>query len=239
MKIIPAIDIINGQCVRLEKGNYKRKKIYSKSPVEIAKKIEDTGIEHLHLVDLDGAKTQQIINLEILAKICEETSLKVDFGGGIKTINDLELAFNAGANQVSCGSVAVHKPEEFEGWISRYGPERIILGADCKNRKIATMGWKTIADIDVIEFIEHYQTKGIKEVICTDIEQDGMLKGSAISLYEEIIAKTDVALIASGGVNSIKNLFELEAIGCAGVIIGKALYEERITLKELAEYVKK
>ncbi|MDG1332073.1 MAG: 1-(5-phosphoribosyl)-5-[(5-phosphoribosylamino)methylideneamino]imidazole-4-carboxamide isomerase [Crocinitomicaceae bacterium] len=234
MKIIPAIDLIDGKCVRLTKGDYSTKKVYSENPVLVAKSFEDAGIKHLHLVDLDGAKASRIINYPVLEKITNETNLIVDFGGGLKSEEDLKIAFESGASKITGGSIAVQKPTEFANWIDQYG-SKIILGADCLNRKIATQGWTELADLDVIDFIKNYQEKGIDEVICTDISKDGMLKGPSLSLYAEIMQRTDVKLIASGGVSSMEDLTFLQEIGCAGAIVGKAIYEGKITLNELSE----
>ncbi len=235
MKIIPAIDIINGKCVRLTKGDYDTQIIYGEDPLEMARLFEDHGFKYLHLVDLDGAKSKKIVNHQVLESICKNTNLKVDFGGGIKTISDVELAFNCGAKQITAGSMAVQKTELFLRILQKYGPEKIILGADVLNRKIATHGWKKYADLEFIEFLLKYQQAGIKSVICTDISKDGMLIGSAIELYIEILSKTNLKLIASGGCTSIEEIKELEEIGCDGVIIGKAIYEKKINLKELAK----
>lgn len=235
MKIIPAIDIIDGKCVRLTKGDYSTKKIYNEDPVEVAKSFEDNGIKFLHLVDLDGAKSSQIVNYKVLEKISNQTSLSVDFGGGIKSNSDIKIAFESGANQVTGGSVAAKNRALFIEWIDVYGPEKIILGADCLDRKIATDGWLKGSETDVIEFINSYEINGIKDVISTDISKDGMLEGPSIELYKEILSQTSINLIASGGVSTMKDVFELKEIGCSGVIIGKAIYEGRITLKELSE----
>ena len=233
MRIIPAIDIIGGKCVRLTKGDYSTKKIYNENPLEIAKELEDNGIEYLHLVDLDGAINKHIVNYKTLAQICSRTNLKVDFGGGVKSAKDLSTAFDCGAKQITGGSIAVTQPATFKSWINKYGPEKIILGADCKNQKIATAGWTKTANIGVTPFIKDYQKQGVKYVICTDIAKDGMLQGTSNALYKEIIGQSSISLIASGGVSSIEDLKALQAIGCEGAIIGKALYEGRIKLKEL------
>jgi phosphoribosylformimino-5-aminoimidazole carboxamide ribotide isomerase len=235
MRIIPAIDIIDGKCVRLSKGDYSTKKIYNENPLEIAKEFEDNGIEYLHLVDLDGAKSQHIVNYKVLEKICSNTNLKVDFGGGLKTDKDLQIAFENGANQITGGSIAVKNPDIFKAWLKKFGNNKIILGADCKNKKIATEGWLNSSEIDVIDFISQYEQNGIKNVICTDIEKDGMLQGPSIELYKEIMKETNVSLIASGGVSNFEDLIHLKEIGCAGAIIGKALYEGKIDLKDLKE----
>lgn len=233
MRIIPAIDIIDGKCVRLTQGDYSTRKVYSEDPLEMANSFQDHGIRFLHLVDLDGARSQCIVNHKVLEKIAVQTNLKVDFGGGLKADKDLQIAFECGANQVTVGSVASKNPTLFLEWLERYGPERIILGADCNNRIIATDGWYQTGDQEVIAFIQQYQKSGVLEVICTDIAKDGMLQGPAIALYSEIIDLTQIALIASGGVSSVEDLMRLKAIGCAGAIVGKALYEGKITLKEL------
>ena len=233
MRIIPAIDIIGGKCVRLTKGDYSTKKTYNENPLEIAKELEDNGIEYLHLVDLDGAINKHIVNYKTLAQICSRTNLKVDFGGGVKSAKDLRTAFDCGAKQITGGSIAVTQPATFKSWINKYGPEKIILGADCKHQKIATAGWTKTANIGVTSFIKDYQKQGVKYVICTDIAKDGMLQGTSNALYKEIIGQSSISLIASGGVSSIEDLKALQAIGCEGAIIGKALYEGRIKLKEL------
>jgi len=233
MRIIPAIDIIDGKCVRLSKGDYNTKKIYNNNPLEVAKEFEANGIKFLHLVDLDGAKSKHIVNYKILESITNQTNLKVDFGGGLKTNEYLKIAFESGANQITGGSIAVKSPEVFIEWIEKYGASKIILGADCLNRKIATDGWLENSSLDVIDFIKNYQTKGISNVICTDISKDGMLQGASNDLYDEILDKTNINLIASGGVYNFQDLLDLKKIGCEGTILGKAIYEGFITLKEL------
>jgi phosphoribosylformimino-5-aminoimidazole carboxamide ribotide isomerase len=235
MRIIPAIDIIDGKCVRLSKGDYNTKKIYNESPLEVAKEFEANGIEFLHVVDLDGAKSNRIINHKILELIATQTSLKVDFGGGLKSDEDLKIAFECGANQITGGSIAAKNPDVFLNWLTLYGHEKIILGADCINRKIATNGWLETSENDVVDFIQAYETKGIRNVICTDISKDGMLQGTSNELYSEILKRTPVNLIASGGVSSIDDLIKVKEIGCEGAIVGKAFYEGKITLKELQE----
>ncbi|WP_413532809.1 1-(5-phosphoribosyl)-5-[(5-phosphoribosylamino)methylideneamino]imidazole-4-carboxamide isomerase [Empedobacter brevis] len=235
MRIIPAIDIIEGKCVRLSQGDYDTKKIYNENPLEVAKEFEDYGIDYLHLVDLDGAKSKQIINYKTLELIASKTNLKVDFGGGIKSNDDIRIAFECGANQITGGSIAVQNPTLFQEWISHYGSEKIILGADAKNRKIATHGWLETSELDVINFIQEYKTKGINYVICTDIAKDGMLQGTSNELYKEILATVDVKLIASGGVSSIDDLIQVKELGCEGAILGKAIYEGKIQLKDLKQ----
>lgn len=235
MRIIPAIDIINGKCVRLTKGDYSTQKVYNQNPLEVAKYFEDNGIKYLHLVDLDGAKSNQIINHKVLHQIASKTKLKIDFGGGLKQRKDLEIAFENGANQVTGGSIAATNPLEFLEWLHQYGNEKIILGADCLNRKIATQGWLETSELDVIEYISDYVAKGISNVICTDISKDGMLQGTSNELYVNILEKTKVNLIASGGVTTIFDLEILKTIGCEGAIIGKALYEGTIKIENLRE----
>ncbi len=235
MRIIPAIDIIEGKCVRLTKGDYGTKKIYNENPLEVAKEFESYGIKHLHVVDLDGAKSKQIVNSKILEQIASKTNLSIDFGGGIKSDEDIKIAFESGAKQITGGSIAVNNPPLFSQWISTYGAEKIILGADCINRKIATNGWLNVSEMNVIDFIDSYSQKGIQQVICTDISKDGMLEGPSEELYEAILNQTNIQLIASGGVSSMDDLITLKNIGCEGVIIGKAIYEGKISLKQLQE----
>lgn len=235
MRIIPAIDIIQGQCVRLVQGDYSQKTIYNGNPVEIAKMFEDNGIRFLHLVDLEGAKSNHIVNFKTLESITTQTNLIVDFGGGIKTHNDIRIAFECGATQVTVGSIAAKNPDLLLMWQKKFGQEKIILGADCKDRKIATQGWLVKSEIDVIDYIQQYLKQGIVNVICTDIAKDGMLQGPSIDLYKDIISKTTVNLIASGGIASIDDLAKLQSINCYGAIIGKAIYEQRISLKELSK----
>ena len=235
MRIIPAIDIIDGKCVRLSQGDYDTKKIYNENPLEVAKEFEDYGIEYLHLVDLDGAKSKQIINYKALELITSKTNLKVDFGGGIKADDDIRIAFECGANQITGGSIAVQNPTLFQEWISQFGSDKIILGADAKDRKIATHGWLETSELDVIDFIKEYKAKGIDYVICTDIAKDGMLQGTSNELYTEILAAADVKLIASGGVSSIDDLIKVKELGCEGAILGKAIYEGHILLKDLKQ----
>ncbi|MDR1877846.1 MAG: 1-(5-phosphoribosyl)-5-[(5-phosphoribosylamino)methylideneamino]imidazole-4-carboxamide isomerase [Flavobacteriaceae bacterium] len=236
MRIIPAIDIINGKCVRLTKGDYSTEKVYRENPLDVAKEFEDAGLEYLHLVDLDGAKSSRIINHKTLYKITSQTGLKVDFGGGLKSDEDIRIAFENGASQITGGSIAVKNPEIFQSWIKEYGSSKIILGADCNHRMIATHGWLKSSSLDVIDFILEYEEKGIEYVICTDISKDGMLEGTSNELYKEILEKTNIKLIASGGVSSIEDLHLLKEISCEAVIIGKAIYENKITLEELTEF---
>lgn len=237
MRIIPAIDIIDGKCVRLTQGDYDTKKIYNENPVEVAKKFEAAGIEYLHLVDLDGAKAKHIVNYKVLELIASKTTLKIDFGGGLKSNEDLHIAFNCGAKQITGGSIAVKESNIFEAWLSKYGGTKIILGADCNNEKIAVSGWQEESNIEVLPFIKSYVSKGIQYVICTDIAKDGMLEGPSFELYKKILSESkDIKLIASGGITSIEDLNKLEDLGCEGAIIGKALYEGHIALKDLEIY---
>ena len=244
MRLIPAIDIIDGQCVRLTKGDYSTKKVYNENPLEVAKMFQDSGIEYLHLVDLDGAKAKHIVNYKILETLATQTNLKIDFGGGLKSDDDLRIAFESGARQITGGSIAVKNPNLFESWINHYGSEKIILGADCFHGKIAIQGWQEKSSLEIMSFINDYTKKGIKNVICTDISKDGMLEGPAFELYKKIISQCtnsssgqSIKLIASGGISNSNELPVLKNIGCEGVIIGKAIYENRITLKELEKYV--
>lgn len=238
MQIIPAIDLIGGKCVRLSQGDYSSKKEYHDDPLEMAKRFEGVGIQRLHLVDLDGAKAKKIINADVLERICSGTNLQVDFGGGIQADEEIEKAFTLGAKQVTGGSIAVKNPTLFEAWISTYGAEKIILGADAKNKKIAVGGWEETTSVDLIPFIKSYFEKGIRYVICTDVAKDGLLQGPSVELYQEILQEIpDLKLIASGGVSSMKDLEELEKIGVYGTIVGKAYYEGRVTLDELASFV--
>lgn len=235
MRIIPAIDIIGGKCVRLTKGDYSTQKIYSENPLDMAKIFEDAGIQYLHVVDLDGAKAKQIVNYKILEVLASQTNLNVDFGGGIKSENDIKTAFECGAKQITVGSIAAQNQDLMLEWLMKYGAEKIILGADCKNRRIATNGWIENSNLDVIFFIKDYENKGAKYSIVTDIDKDGMLSGPAFELYEEILTDTTISLIASGGITTIRDVQKLKNIGCEGVIIGKAIYEGTINLKELSE----
>lgn len=237
MYIIPAIDTIDGKCVRLTQGDYNQKKEYHDSPLEMAKRFEDAGIKRLHLVDLDGAKAKKIINSDVLKSIASGTSLQVDFGGGVQSDEDIALAFELGAHQLTGGSIAVKNPTLFESWIAKYGGEKIILGADAKDRKIAISGWEETTSMDLIDFIKDYHAKGINYVICTDVAKDGLLQGPSVDLYKEIMQEIpNIKLIASGGVSSIKDLEELQKTGVYGAIVGKAYYEGRISLEELAAF---
>ncbi|MEY8760093.1 1-(5-phosphoribosyl)-5-[(5-phosphoribosylamino)methylideneamino]imidazole-4-carboxamide isomerase [Chryseobacterium tongliaoense] len=237
MKIIPAIDIIDGKCVRLSKGDYSTKKIYNENPVDMAKEFESYGIQFLHLVDLDGAKSKHMVNQKVLEAIAKETSLQIDFGGGLKSRNDIETAFNSGAKQITIGSIAVQNPEFCKSIIEEYGAEQIILGADCENRKIKTSGWQEESNFDIIDFITQYQQWGILNTICTDISKDGMLQGPSTELYKEIISKTSISLTASGGISGMEDVHAMKEIGCSATIIGKAIYEGKISLKELQNFI--
>jgi phosphoribosylformimino-5-aminoimidazole carboxamide ribotide isomerase len=234
MRIIIAIDIIGGKCVRLTKGDYSTLKVYNEDPLEVAKQIEDSGIRFIHLVDLDGARTSRIVNHKILENIACKTSMIVDFGGGIRSDEDLKVAFENGASQVTCGSTAVYDPDSFMKWLSVYGPERIILGADSLSNKVSTNGWLQNTDQDIVKFITGYFEKGVRYTICTDIDKDGMLQGPSVKLYRDILAAAEVNLIASGGITTIGDIEELIEAGCEGSIIGKAVYEGKLTLKELS-----
>lgn len=234
MRIVPAIDIINGKCVRLTKGDYSTQKIYKENPLEVALMFEAAGIQYLHLVDLDGAKAGHIVNVEVLYEIARKTSLQIDFGGGLKTDEDVRTAFENGATQVTGGSVAAKNPDLFMKWVEEYGADKIILGADCKNRKIQTDGWLNSSETDVTDFIKNYQNKGIQYVICTDISKDGMLEGASNDLYAEILSSANINLIASGGVSYMNDLAQLKKIGCEAAIVGKAIYENKISLKDLS-----
>ncbi|MCB9290873.1 MAG: 1-(5-phosphoribosyl)-5-[(5-phosphoribosylamino)methylideneamino]imidazole-4-carboxamide isomerase [Lewinellaceae bacterium] len=235
MEIIPAIDLIDGKCVRLTEGDYTQKKVYNEDPLEVAKEFEAHGIRRLHLVDLDGARAQHIVNHKVLERIATHTNLLIDFGGGLKSDEDVRIAFESGARQVTGGTVAVKNPELFLGWLERYGPERLILGADVKDGKVAVSGWQEQSELELFAFLEGYLQKGIRYSICTDISKDGRLEGSALELYKSLIARfPELKLIASGGVTTIDEVHALREAGCYGAIIGKAIYEGRIRLQELA-----
>ena len=237
IELIPAIDIINGQCVRLTKGDYAQKTVYG-SPLEMARQFEQTGYRRLHVVDLDGAKSKHVVNTSVLRSITTETRLTVDFGGGIKTDDDLKAAFDNGAQMVTVGSIAVTQPELFMSWLERYGADRMILGADVRNGKISINGWKEDSTEDLLPFLKKYVDAGVKNVLCTEISKDGTLQGPALGLYQDIMnAYPTLHLIASGGVSSIDDIRALDAAGIPAVVFGKAIYEGRIDLKELiAEY---
>ncbi len=238
MRIIPAIDIIDGKCVRLTKGDYATQKTYNENPLEVAKAFEDSGISYLHLVDLDGAKAKNIVNHKILESLATHTRLKIDFGGGLKSNEDMRIAFECGARQITGGSIAVKQPEVFLEWIGQYGSEKIILGADVKDDKIAVGGWTETSQEPIVPFIKKYQSEGITHVICTDISKDGMLQGPSFGLYKSLLTECNpINLIASGGISTIEELPQLEEMGCDGVIIGKAIYENKISLKSLENYI--
>lgn len=238
IEIIPAIDIIGGKCVRLTQGDYERKTVYNENPPEVARMFEDAGIRRLHLVDLDGAKANHIINYKVLEQIASKTELIIDFGGGLKSDKDLEIAFNSGADMVTGGSIAVKEPETFLRWLEKYGSDKIILGADAKEGKIAVGGWLETTELTVIEFIAGFHTKGITKVISTDISRDGMLTGPAFDLYSEIIGTLpEVEIIASGGIATMDDIYKLAEMDVPGVITGKAIYEGKITLKEIERYI--
>ena len=237
IELIPAIDIINGQCVRLTKGDYDKKTVYRDSPAEVAKEFEAIGFRRLHVVDLDGAKSKHIVNDEVLRAITTDTKLVVDFGGGIKTDEDIEKAFAAGASMVTVGSIAVTQPDLFMGWLEKYGPERMILGADVRHGKISINGWKEDSAEDLLPFLQKYIDAGVRNVLCTEISKDGTLSGPAIGLYSEVMeAYPELHLIASGGVSSLDDIKALDAAGIPAVVFGKAIYEGKIDLRELINY---
>lgn len=234
MRLIPAIDILGGKCVRLSQGAYEQAKVYSDDPLEMAKSFEDHGLQFLHVVDLDGARSGRLQNAESVARIAAHTRLQIDLGGGIKTDEDLQRAFDCGARQVNVGSTAAAEPALFLRWLAQYGPERILLSADSKARRIAVSGWTQETALDVADFIRQYVSSGLKYAVCTDIVRDGMLSGPALELYRELLEIPGLSLIASGGIRSVEDLEALRGIGCEGAIIGKAIYEGHITLKDLA-----
>ncbi|GAB1415455.1 1-(5-phosphoribosyl)-5-[(5-phosphoribosylamino)me thylideneamino]imidazole-4-carboxamide isomerase [Paludibacter sp.] len=238
IEIIPAIDIIDGKCVRLSQGDYSQKTVYNENPLEVAKQFEDVGIRRLHLVDLDGAKAQHIVNYKVLEAISAKTKLIIDFGGGLKSDDDLRIAFECGASMITGGSIAVKNPDTFVSWIEKYGGGKIILGADVKKEKIAVGGWIETTDIDLIPFIKNYIDKGVDKVICTDISKDGMLSGPAIELYAKMLSQLpNMYLIASGGVSSIEDIEILQQINVPAVITGKAIYEGKIMLADLKVFL--
>ena len=237
IELIPAIDIINGQCVRLTKGDYGQKTVYRDSPAEVAKEFEEIGFTRLHVVDLDGAKSKHIVNDNVLRRITTETRLTVDFGGGIKTDEDIKKAFASGASMVTIGSIAVTQPDLFMGWLKKYGAERIILGADVRHGKISINGWKEDSTEDLLPFLQKYVDAGVKNVLCTEISKDGTLAGPAIDLYKEVMAAyPEMHLIASGGVSSLDDIKALDAAGIPAVVFGKAIYEGKINLNELWDW---
>lgn len=237
MFIIPAIDLIDGKCVRLTQGDYAQKKVYNEDPLEVAQAFEDAGIQRLHLVDLDGAKAKRIINHKVLERIASKTKLQIDFGGGLKSDEDLHIAFESGAHQVTGGTIAVKQPEVFLRWLEQYTSDRIILGADFKEGKIAVSGWQEASDRELFEFLKSYYEKGVRYTISTDVSKDGLLQGSAVDTYQEIReALPELQLIASGGVTQMDELIKLAEMDCYGAIIGKAIYEGNLTLKELEQF---
>ena len=237
MQIIPAIDIIEGKCVRLTEGDYAQKKIYNEDPLEVAKAFEGIGLMRLHLVDLDGAKAGQVVNWKVLEKIANNTELKIDFGGGIKTEATLKTVLDTGATYATIGSLAVRNELLFQEWIARFGAKVFMLGADVLEEKIAIGGWLEKTEISVFDFMKSYIDKGVKQIFCTDIKKDGKLQGPSIELYQKIIEQFPaLQLIASGGVSSLDDLIELEEIGCSAAIVGKAIYENKITISELASF---
>ena len=238
IEIIPAIDLIDGKCVRLSQGDYNSKRVYDENPVEIAKEFEANGIRRLHVVDLDGAASNHVVNYRTLDKIASQTSLVIDFGGGIKSDEDVIIAFDNGAQMITIGSIAIKKPSLFEKWLNQYGTEKIILGADVKDNRISINGWKENSEMCLNEFLNGYTEKGVTKVLCTDISKDGMLKGPSIELYKGIIENyPEMHLIASGGVSSIDDIYQLEEAGIPAVVFGKALYEGRISLKDLIPFI--
>ena len=237
IELIPAIDIINGQCVRLTKGDYDQKTVYHDSPADVACEFEEIGFQRLHIVDLDGAKSKHIVNCSVLRRVTTETHLVVDFGGGIKTDEDIEKAFDNGAAMVTIGSIAVTQPELFMGWMEKYGSERLILGADVRNGKISINGWKEDSTEDLLPFLRKYIDAGVKNVLCTEISKDGTLQGPAIELYQRVMETyPDIHLIASGGVSCIDDIKALDKAGIPAVVFGKAIYEGKINLKELWDW---
>ena len=238
MFIIPAIDLIEGKCVRLTQGDYEKKTVYHDDPLDVALAFEDAGLTRLHLVDLDGAKAQRIVNYRVLERIAAKTHLHVDFGGGLKSDDDLRIAFECGAKQVTGGTVAVKAPELFLEWLRRYGSEAIILGADFRNGRIAVSGWQESSTLELLPFLKDYTEKGVRYAISTDVSKDGLLQGSALTTYQEIRSELpELRLIASGGVTGMEELEQLRDIGCYGAIVGKAIYEGRITLKDLTKFI--
>ena len=240
MELIPAIDLIEGKCVRLTQGDYSTRKVYNEDPLEVALQFESVGIERLHVVDLDGAKAGHIVNYNVLERLASRTRLIIDFGGGLKSDEDLRIAFDCGAQMITGGSIAVKNPECFLTWLEKYGGERVILGADAKDKKIAVSGWEEGTDLDLIPFVKDYREKGVQKIICTDIGRDGMLQGPAIDLYKEIKEEVEgLYVIASGGVSSMADIERLDEAGIPAVIFGKAIYEGRIRMSEIEKYVLK
>lgn len=238
MYIIPAIDIIDGKCVRLTQGDYSQKKIYNENPVEVAKMFEDAGISRLHLVDLDGAKQKKIVNAKVLENIATKTNLHIDFGGGVQSDEDIRLAFESGAKQITGGSIAIKNPDLFESWLKSYGSEKIILGADARNEKISVSGWEEETNIWIYDFLEKWIDKGVKYTISTDVAKDGLLQGTSLDLYKKMKGQfSELQIIASGGVSNMKDIEDLVELNIFGVIVGKAIYEGRISLKEIEKFM--
>ena len=238
MEIIPAIDIIEGKCVRLTKGDYEQKKVYNENPLEVAKQFEDTGLTRLHLVDLDGARTGDVKNWKVLEQVASKTELLIDFSGGISSHKNVRICFNSGATYAAVGSIAVKNEKELTSWLIEFGADKFMVGADVKEEKIAVKGWTETTDTTVFDLIENYKTKGIKQFFCTDISKDGLLQGTALDLYKKILnSHPSIDLIASGGVSSIDDLLELREAGCSGAIVGKAIYEKQILLNDLKQFI--
>ena len=238
MEIIPAIDIIEGKCVRLTKGDYEQKKVYNENPLEVAKQFEDTGLTRLHLVDLDGARTGDVKNWKVLEQIASKTELIIDFSGGISSDKNVRICFNSGATYAAVGSIAVKNEKEFSNWLIEFGVEKFIIGADVKEEKLAIKGWTETTDMTVFDLIENYKTKGIKQFFCTDISKDGLLLGTGLDLYKKILnSHPSIHLIASGGVSAIDDLLQLREAGCSGAIVGKAIYEKKILLSDLKQFI--
>ena len=238
MRIIPAIDIINGKCVRLSKGDYSTEIVYNENPLEVAKMFEAHGVKHLHLVDLDGAKASHIVNHKVLESIASNTNLSIDFGGGLKSDDDLRIAFESGAKQITGGSIAVKNPDTFKRWLQKFGANKIILGADALDEKVAVSGWQEESNEELIPFIQSYMKEGVSYVICTDISKDGMLQGPSFDLYQKILDSTPkIKLIASGGISTYDELPRLAEMGCEGTIVGKAIYEHKISMKQIEQFI--
>jgi phosphoribosylformimino-5-aminoimidazole carboxamide ribotide isomerase len=238
IEIIPAIDLIDGKCVRLTQGDFAQKKIYNENPLDAAKEFENVGLKRLHIVDLDGAKRGKVANLKVLETIAANTNLTIDFGGGIKTDEDIKSVFDVGAAMASIGSIAVKDKEKFFAWLEKYGSEKILLGADVKGKNLAINGWQTETEIEILAFLKEYVAKGVTQAFVTDISKDGLLQGSSNELYAEILREIpELKLIASGGVSRIEDITELEKIGCSGVIVGKAIYEGKINLEDLRKKI--
>ncbi|HLP73641.1 MAG TPA: 1-(5-phosphoribosyl)-5-[(5-phosphoribosylamino)methylideneamino]imidazole-4-carboxamide isomerase [Bacteroidales bacterium] len=235
MRIIVAMDIIGGKCVRLTRGDFGTKKVYNDDPVRVAQEMQDNGVKYIHIVDLDGARSRKLVNLDVLESVAKSTSLKIDFGGGIRSSKDIRSVFSAGAQQVTAGSIAANNPKLFLTWLKEFGPEKIILGADGSGGKISTCAWTEVSDNDIVTFVTKFRELGVKYCICTDIDKDGMLEGPSLDLYRDILRKTDICLIASGGITTMHDIEELRSSGCEGAIIGKAVYEGRLSLKQLGE----